>query len=94
MPCRYCRLRDNFVSDFKRRFSKKLEFRGDLAVDDRRYDEAISEYSAALSFDPASPGLFIKRSETYLARGSWNDGLDDANEVCLIASRSSVLVHI
>ena len=64
--------------DFKRRCSGKLEDLGD-----RRSDDAVSHYSAALALDPASPqDLLIKRSKAYLAGGSWEVALDDANKVC------------
>ena len=53
----------------------------------RHYDEAISQYSAALSLDPAAPqGLFIKRSKAYIARDLWEDALNDANKVCPFTS--------
>ncbi|KAF8132461.1 hypothetical protein EV363DRAFT_1295913 [Boletus edulis] len=70
-----------WVDDIRRRFSKKLECCGDAALAAQRHDEATSEYSAALSLDPTSPDLFIKRSKTYLAKGSWKDALNDADEV-------------
>ena len=47
----------------------------------RRYDEAVSEYSAALSLDPTSSlCLLIKRSKAHLANGSWENGLQDASK--------------
>ena len=47
-----------------------------------KYDEAISRYSEALSLNPTAPQcLFIKRSRVYIAKGSWEDALSDANKV-------------
>jgi len=87
IPCRYCCLCDHLLSDFKQRFSEKLECLGDDAMDAQQLDEAISEYSVALSLDPAAPqGLFIRRSKAYLASGLWEDALDDADEVCSFVS--------
>ena len=78
----------NFLSGFKQRVSKKLECLGDAAVDAKQYNEAISKYSAALSFDLAiSQGLLIKRSKAYETLGLWEDALKDANEVRSFLSR-------
>ena len=95
LPCRYYCLCNNFLSDFKQRFSKKSECRGDAAFDAQRYNEAISEYSAALSLSPPSPqGLFIKRSKTYMTRDLWREALNDANEVCCFVSCRLVLDNV
>ncbi|KAF8122246.1 hypothetical protein EV363DRAFT_1301321 [Boletus edulis] len=67
---------------FRQRCSKKLEHLGDTAVDARRHDEAVSNYTTALSLDPPSTqGIFIKRSKAYLETGSWKQALDDANQL-------------
>ena len=93
MPCMYCRLYDHSVSDFRHRSSKKLEYLGDAAMSAERLDEAISEYSAALSLDaPAPQGLFIRRSKAYIARGMWGDALNDANQVRSFVSCRFILV--
>ena len=47
----------------------------------QRYDEAISQYSAALSLDPSILYVYIKRNKVYMAKGSWKDALDDVNWV-------------
>jgi hypothetical protein len=61
----------------------------------RYYNEAVSQYSAALSLDPAVPqGLFIKRSKAYMAGGLWEDAVNDANKVRPFVSHSLVLVDI
>ena len=59
----------------------------------RRHNEAISEYSTALSLDPTLPqGLLIKRSKAYVAGGLWENGLKDANKVSPFLLRRLVLV--
>jgi len=64
-------------------------------MDAQRHDKAISEYSAALSFDPASSqGIFVKRSKTYMAKGLWKDALNDADQVRSFVSRRSILVDV
>ena len=87
IPCGRRRLR-TFYSDFRRRSFNKLEHLGDTAVDARRYDEAISLYSTALSLNLPSPqGILIKRSKAHVATGSWKQAVDDANRVhhfCLV----------
>ena len=65
------------------RCSGRVEGLGDTAMSAGQHDVAISQYSVALSLNPAAPqGLFIKRSSAYIARGLWQDALNDANEVC------------
>ncbi|KAF8124320.1 hypothetical protein EV363DRAFT_710056 [Boletus edulis] len=74
-----------WVLDFKRRCSMKLESLADTAMSAERYDDAISRYSAALSLNPATPqGLLIKRSGACLARGWCEEALDDANKAIVL----------
>jgi len=81
------------ILDFKYRCSLKLESLGDAAMSAVRHDDAISHYSAALSFDPSVPqGLFIKRSKAYIATGLWGEALNDANKVLLFVPSTVVLV--
>ena len=48
----------------------------------KQYDEAISQYTIALSLDPLSPqDLLVKRSTSYARKGLWMDALNDANQV-------------
>ena len=48
----------------------------------RQYDIAVSQYSTALSLDPpTSQVLLAKRSKARAGMGSWQDALNDANEV-------------
>ena len=70
----------------KRRCSGKLEDLGDTAMSAELYDVAISQYSVALSLNPAAPqGLFVKRSKAYTAGGLWEDAFNDANKVCSLS---------
>ena len=49
----------------------------------RQFDQAILQYSAALSLHPTdSVTLFVKRSKARANKGLWQDALDDADEVC------------
>ena len=51
-------------------------------MDTEEYHDAISHYTTALSLSPPSPqGMLIKRSRAFLATGSWQPALDDANQV-------------
>ena len=53
-----------------------------MAMNTRQYDEAISQYSAALSLDPTTPqALIVKRSKAHAAKGFWEGALNDADEV-------------
>ena len=70
------------LSDFRWRCRNKLEDLGDSAMNAKQYDEAISQYTAALSLDPVSAqDLLVKRSGIYAGKGKWEDVLNDANEV-------------
>ena len=83
------------ILNFDRRCSGKLEGLGDTAMSAGRHDVAISQYSVALSLNPAAPqGLFIKRSKAYLAKGLWQDALNDANKVCPFVSRRLALADV
>ena len=62
-------LRDRSLSDFKSRCCEKLEALGDSAIDAQQHDEAVSQYSAALSLNPTVPQAL-----------SSSDVLNDANE--------------
>ncbi|KAF8556914.1 hypothetical protein OG21DRAFT_1520796 [Imleria badia] len=71
-----------WVLDFRLRSSKQFEYLGGTAADARLYGDAISLYTTALSVNPPSPqGILIKRSKAFLATGSWEQALDDANQV-------------
>lgn len=66
---------------------------GDAAADAQRYDDAITQYSAAMSLNPESRhGLFVKRSKARMAKGLWEDALNDVNEVCLVVPYK--LLHV
>ncbi|KAF8546305.1 hypothetical protein OG21DRAFT_1176634 [Imleria badia] len=70
-----------WVLDFRHRCSRKLEDLGDAAFD-RRHEESISWYSAALTLSPTTPqNLLVKRSKAYVAEGLSEDALNDANEI-------------
>jgi hypothetical protein len=63
----------------------------------RQYDGAVSQYSIALSLDPAtSQVLLAKRSKAHTRMGSWQDALNDANEVhhfCPVQDRPFYLIE-
>ena len=74
----------HFLSDLRQRYLEKLEHLGDTAVDAWQYDVAISHYSTTLSFNSPSPqGILIKRSKARVATRSWQQALDNANQVRL-----------
>ena len=83
------------LSDFRLRAAEQLEDLGNIAATAQRYDEAISRYTTALSLKPRSPqGILVKRSKMYMAVGSWELALDDANEVHrFVTSRSISLMR-
>ena len=87
-------LRDHPPSDFKFRCCEKLEGLGDTAVKARRYDEAISRYTTALSLIPtALQNLLGKRSRACAGKGKWEDALNDANEVAHFNSFEFLFVN-
>ncbi|KAF8554956.1 hypothetical protein OG21DRAFT_1508243 [Imleria badia] len=60
---------------------KPLEDRGDAAVQSKSPNEAILQYSTALSLNPWNPaGLFVKRSKAQALLGSWEEVLKDADD--------------
>jgi tetratricopeptide (TPR) repeat protein len=72
----------DFPTDFKQRCVEKLEQLGDIAAEAQQHDEAINHYSAALSLNPVIlHDVFMKRSKVYMAKRSWEEALDDTNQV-------------
>jgi hypothetical protein len=83
-PACRCRQRlcDRSLSGFKLRCAETLEQLGDAAVVAQQYDNAITQYTAALSLELAVPeDILIKRSKVCMAMGLWEDALDDTNQV-------------
>ena len=72
---------DRLPLAFRERCTEKLEHLGDAAAGTKQLDEAVIQYSAALSFNLPVPHVFIKRSKVYLAKGLWQDALHDARQV-------------
>ena len=76
------RIRNNSSSEFKFTCCGKLERLGDNGVNANEYDEAILQYTTALSLNPvALQDLLDKRSKAHASKGEWEDALNDANEV-------------
>ncbi|KAI6004545.1 hypothetical protein F5J12DRAFT_913670 [Pisolithus orientalis] len=70
-----------WIADFTKKCAVMLEHAGDDVFGSSKYDEAIAQYSAALSLRPQSPAcLLIKRSRARAAKELWEDALQDANE--------------
>ena len=68
--------------DFESRCCGGLQDLGDRSMNARQYDEAVSQYTAALSLNPvAAKDLLGKRSKAHAGKGEWQDALNDANEV-------------
>lgn len=75
-------LTQRFLSDFSQCFAEKLKHLGNAAADAKRYGDAISYYTTALSLSPPSPqDILIKRGEAFIAAGSWEKAVDDALQV-------------
>ncbi|KAG6375322.1 hypothetical protein JVT61DRAFT_3550 [Boletus reticuloceps] len=74
-----------WISAFKSRCCGKLEDLADIEVNAQKYNAAISLYTTALSLDLTTPqDIFIKRSKAYIAKGSWKEAMNDANEVIML----------
>ena len=85
-----CSVHDRSPSDFKQRCAQKLEHLGDIAVDVQQHDEAITQYSTALSLNPIiPPDTFVKQpllrkwAGLKLTGGSWRDALVAALDVSI-----------
>ncbi|KAG9313282.1 hypothetical protein JVU11DRAFT_5586 [Chiua virens] len=82
--------RANWVTtDWVMEFSKKCvalcEHFGRLAFESTQYEEAIAQYTTALSLDPSDPApLLIKRSRVHIVVESWDDALCDADKAIAI----------
>ena len=61
---------------------KPIEGSADAALQSENPEEAIQQYSTALTLDPLNPaGLLVKRSKARAMSGSWEDALNDADGV-------------
>ncbi|KAF8547868.1 YVTN repeat-like/Quino protein amine dehydrogenase [Imleria badia] len=73
--------RVKWILDFRLRCYEKLERVGDAAVGAQRHDDAIIYYSAAISLNAdSSQDVFIKRSKVRMAKGLWEDAVEDAKQ--------------
>lgn len=71
----------DWIADLTEKFTATLEHVGDEAFGSVKYDEAITQYSAALSLSsPSAVGLLTKRSRARAEKGLWEDAIQDANE--------------
>ncbi|KAF8547367.1 hypothetical protein OG21DRAFT_1501611 [Imleria badia] len=62
-------------------WTEKLTTLGDEASEAKKYDEAISRYTVALSLDPSQPiSLLIKRSKARAQKKLWVDALEDGKK--------------
>ena len=51
-------------------------------MDSQQHNEAIRDYSAALSIHPAdTPGFFILRSKICMTNGLWEEAIHEAQQV-------------
>jgi len=75
----------NLRLDFKERCLEASKSHAEAAIQNGKHDDAIAWYSTAFDLNLASlEHIFMKRSEAYAARGSWENALMDADEVCSI----------
>ncbi|TXD81866.1 tetratricopeptide repeat protein [Subsaximicrobium wynnwilliamsii] len=58
-----------------------LELRRDYYEQENKLDEAVEEYSNAITKDSDNVDLYIKRSELYFQNGNYEDALKDYNTI-------------
>ena len=79
----------DYPPDFKPQCCGRLEYLGDSVMNAEEYDEAILQYTVALSLNPVAPqDLLRKRSKAHASEEKWEDVLNDANEVARFSSSS------
>ncbi|KAI6014940.1 hypothetical protein EDC04DRAFT_645744 [Pisolithus marmoratus] len=71
-----CKAAVNWIADFTNKCAATLEHVGDEAFRSANHDDAITQYSTALSLCR----LFIMQSRARAEKGLWEDALQDANE--------------
>lgn len=74
-------MRELSSSEFTKNCVQACEHIGDVAFKSAQFDEAIAQYTAALSLRPSIIALLIKRGRAREAAGSWDDALHDARKV-------------
>ncbi|KAI6038673.1 hypothetical protein EDC04DRAFT_1931148 [Pisolithus marmoratus] len=71
----------DWIDDFSKKCATTLERVGDEAFKSVKHDDAVTQYSTALSLNPPNRAdLLIKRSRALAAKGLWQDALQDADE--------------
>lgn len=60
--------------------SEELKAKGNAALQQEKYDEAIKYYSEAIQLDPKNHILFSNRSAAYAKTGKYSESLVDAEE--------------
>ncbi|KAG8214921.1 hypothetical protein J3R82DRAFT_10108 [Butyriboletus roseoflavus] len=75
-----------WVADFRRRCVDKLIELGDVAVESAAHRDAAAYYSSALTLEPFSTNILIKRSRAHAGTGDWDAALEDANAAILLDS--------
>ncbi|KAF8550012.1 TPR-like protein [Imleria badia] len=71
-----------WVMDLKGKCIDELESLGDMALSSGEDDNAITQYTSALSLDPSNPvDILLKRSKAQASKELWEEALMDANEV-------------
>lgn len=58
----------------------QLKEKGNKALTENKFDEAIAAYTEAISFDGKNHVLFSNRSAAYAKAGKYEEALKDANE--------------
>lgn len=71
----------------------KLIELGDAVVDSAAHSDAVAYYSLALTLEPLSMSVLIKRSRAHAATRDWEAALQDANAVRVVGLLSRKLAN-
>ena len=74
------------TQDFKQRCRQRLERLADAAMRSQHYTEAADSFSTMILLDPEDRvDILIRRSRACAMMNTWEDALNDADEVCFVS---------
>lgn len=82
---------DKSLEKIKRnRTTKAKNLRGNIYTEQKKYDNAIKEYSSALKKDEDNPTILLNRGNTYFMEGKFDKAEADFNRVIKLDKKSDL----
>ncbi len=76
-------------SEPKNKQAQTLVDAGDKLLDDRKWNEALTSYEAALRIDPQNADAYLGLGDVYLETGKWKEALESYKKAVAVAPRNA-----